>query len=97
MEEALFLIQNRLYTKYLNKSLGMDEYKFDLLSRYVGGLITTYLSNTKLSKEPLFLEFDEKSVNIYTTLNLHIVPGNLHVYLEIKNNIIIKIEASIVA
>lgn len=95
MEESLFLIQDRLNTELLNKSLRQDEYNYNLLISYILGLITTYIPNTNLSKEPVFLKFDETYLIILTNVIPHITLGNLNIYLEIKDNIIIKIEASI--
>lgn len=95
MEEVLFLIQDRLNKRLLNTYIEDDEYGYNLLVDCALTIITSYQSYTKFSKEPLFLQFNETCISFQSNVILNNIPESLHVYLEIKNNIITNIEAFI--
>jgi len=95
MKDSLVHLQYKLNKALLNTYIGLDKYNYSLLLKSILYMINSVNHGAKLTVENIIHEFTESYIIIRYKDDVLATNESLAIYIEIKNNIIVNTEVSI--
>jgi hypothetical protein len=95
MENSLPHLQNKLTNELINTYINLDEHTYNLLLNSILNMINKVTQGAKLTVDNIVHEFTESYIIIRCKDDVLATTESLAIYIDIKNNIIVSVEVSI--